>query len=225
MEKNEIPQAEAQKKIENIQNRMRKVELGREEVKTLRDALGELRKSIQDKIKSEEDARQQIEIERNRQKREKYLSLKEWSERILSEYHNRDADTLVEERDHLLMQIHESTLLKTEKQELERLLRPLKDIITEKKEKALLALSENDRQSLQQLQNILKQRKERRQEIKDQLEVLRKAAGSSSLDFDKALNYKNQINEEKERLEKANDSIQEIEMKIVDLQAKIKNKG
>lgn len=85
----------------------------------------------------------------------------------------------------------------------------------------MLALSEDDRQALQQLQAFLKQRKEGRQEIKNQLEVLRKSAGSSSLDFEKAMNFTNQINEEKERLEKANQAITEIERKIAEVQSKI----
>ncbi len=85
-----------------------------------------------------------------------------------------------------------------------------------------MALSDDDRHALQQLKNILNQRKERRQEIKEQLEVLRKGAGSSSLDFEKAMSYTTQINEERERLEKANQGIAEIEDKIVELRSKLK---
>lgn len=224
IEKNEISQVEAQKSVENIGNQMRKVELGRDEVKLLRDALNEARKLIQAKVKSDEETRQQVEQERIRQKKEKYFALKEKIERLLREHETYEVDKLMTERETLLMQMQESLLTKNERQELDRLIKPLRDIITDKKEKALLDLSEDDRQALQQLKNILSQRKERRQEIKDQLEVLRKAAGSSSLDFEKAMNYKNQINEEKERLEKANQSIQEIERKITELQTKIKNK-
>lgn len=222
LEKNEESPAEAQKKVENIVAQMRKVELGRDELKILRDGLGEVRKLIQERLKTEEDARQQQENERNRQKKEKYTAFKEQVEQLLQEDEAKEAEQLVTERDDLLAQIHDSSLSKNEKQELERILKPLRDIITEKKEKAMMALSEDDRQSLQQLQNILKQRKERRQEIKNQLEVLRKGAGSSSLDFEKAMSYTTQINEEKERLEKANQAIQEIERKITQLQAKIR---
>ncbi len=222
LEKNEETLAEAQKKIENIIAQMRKVELGRDELKALRDAIGEVRKIIHEKMKAEEETRQQQENERNRQKKEKYKAFKDQVEELIREHEPRDVDQLVMDRDTLLTQIHESSLTKNEKQELERLLKPLRDIITEKKEKAMMTLSEDDRQALQQLQNILKQRKERRQEIKNQLELLRKAAGSSSLDFEKAMSYTTQINEEKERLEKANQSIQEIENKITQLQAKIR---
>jgi hypothetical protein len=222
LEKNEETPAEAQKKVEQIVVQMRKVELGRDELKMLRDALGEIRKTIYEKIRDEENSRQQQENERNRQKKEKYKILKEQSEQLLQNHESQEVEQLVNDRDALLQQIHDSSLTKNEKQELERLLKPLRDIITEKKEREMMALSEDDRQALQQLQNILKQRKERRQEIKNQLEVLRKTAGSSSLDFEKAMSIKTQINEEKERLEKANQAILEIERKIVEVKVKIR---
>ena len=222
LEKHEEAPAEAQKKVENIVAQMRKVELGRDELKLLRDALGDVRKLIHDKMRTEAESRQQQENERNLQKKEKYKILKEQAEQLLQENEAQEVDLLVADRDALLQQIHDSSLTKNEKQELDRLLKPLRDIITEKKEKAMMALSEDDRQALHQLQNILKQRKERRQEIKNQLEVLRKAAGSSSLDFEKAMSTKTQINDEKERLEKANHAILEIERKISEVQIKIR---
>ncbi|MBA3816953.1 MAG: hypothetical protein H0X29_10650, partial [Parachlamydiaceae bacterium] len=77
--------------------------------------------------------------------------------------------------------------------------------------------SDDDRQSLMQLKEILKQRKERRQEIKNQIEVFRKASGVSGLDFAQAMNYNTQIAEEKERLEKITQGIKEIEQKIAKL--------
>lgn len=220
--KNEQPIANIQKKIEEIATQIRKEELGREEIRNLREALQEARKLAYEKIKSNEEAHQEQEKERNRQRKEKYQFLRNQAEQLIQEQEAQDADKLIANRDALLAQIQESSLLKSEKQEVERLLKPLRDIITDKREKALLALSEDERQALQQMQNILKQRKERRQEIKNQLEVLRKAAGSSSLDFEKAMNYTNQINEEKERLEKINQAIQEIEQKISESQAKLR---
>lgn len=222
VEKEEYHVSDAQKKIEDIISTMRKKELGRDELKVLREELGEVRKKIQDKTRVEEEARQQQEQERNRQKKEKYMAFRNQAEKLVSQYETYTIEQLMADRDALMEQVQDSSLTKNEKQEIERLLKPLKDIITEKKEKALLDLSEDDRHALQQLQDILNQRKERRQEIKKQLEVYRKAAGSSSLDFEKAMSFTTQINEEKERLEKANQGIIEIERKIADLQSKMK---
>lgn len=222
LDKNIEPHGEAQKKVEGIVIQMRKVELGRDEIKLLRERLNEIRNIIHDKMKSSEEVRKHEENERERQKKEKYRVLREQVEQLVNEHEPLDADQLISNRDALVAQIQDSSMSKIEKQELERLLKPLRDIIAEKKEKALMALSDDDRQALQQLKTILQQRKERRQEVKTQLENLRKAAGSSSLDFEKAMNCKTQINEEKERLEKANQAIQEIENKIVELQAKLR---
>lgn len=221
IEKNEGHPAEAQKKIDEIVAHMRNVELGRDELKALRESLNEVRKLVQDKMKSGEEMRQQQELERNRYKKEKYQAFKCQAEKLLQDQEAKDVEALIADRDVLLAEVHDSSLGKNEKQEIERILKPLRDIITDKKEKALLALSDDDRQALQQMQLILNQRKERRQDIKNQLEILRKGAGSSSLDFEKAMSFTNQINEEKERLEKANQSIQEIESKIRQVQAKI----
>jgi hypothetical protein len=110
---------------------------------------------------------------------------------------------------------------KAEKQELERQLKPLRDLISEKKESSLLALSDDDRQTLQQYRDVLKQRLERRQEIKNQMELLRKASGSSGLDFEQAMSYNAQMAAEKERLEKINLGIKEIQDKISEFEMRI----
>lgn len=221
-ESQEESPGEAQKKMEGIAAHMRKVELGRDEVKLLKDALNDLRKLIQEKLKAGEEARQQQEIERERQKKEKYQGFKNQIEQLIQIQEEMNADQLTEARDHLLSLIQNSNLIKSEKIELERLLKPLKDLIVEKQEQAFLVLSVDDRQALQQLKNVLDQRKDRRQEIKNHLDVLRKGAGSSNLDFEKAMNFTHQINEEKDRLDKANQSIIDIERKIRELQAKIR---
>lgn len=108
---------------------------------------------------------------------------------------------------------------KMEKQQIERSLRPLKDLIHEKKEHSLLNLSEDDKKVLENLKVVLEQRVKRRQEIKDQLEVYRKALGGSNLDFEKAMHYQELLEQERERLEKAVASIAEIEQKIAELES------
>ncbi|CAF23966.1 hypothetical protein [Candidatus Protochlamydia amoebophila] len=213
---------EAQKKLEEIITFMRRTELGRDELKELKEELSHIRKIVHDKAKHEEDLRYQQEQERNRQKKEKFNTFKELADNLVSQAESYELMKLTSDRDQLLAQLQESSLTKSEKIEIERILRPLRDIITEKNEKAMLAISDDDRYALKQLQDVLRQRKERRQEIKKQLEILRKASGSSNLDFEKAMLFTSQINEEKERFERATQGIVEIEKKIVELQSKIK---
>ncbi len=222
VEKREVSPGEAHKEVEHIVSHMRQVVLGRDEVKALRDQIGGIRALLHDQVRLEEEARQKQEEERNFQKKEKYRLLKEQAQILAQQHESQDADQLSLDRDTLLDQVQHSSLTKNEKQEIERLLKPLRDVITEKKEQAMMALSEDDRQALQQLQHIASQRRQRRQEIKVQLEALRKTAGSSSLDFEKAMSCTAQISEEKERLEKATQAIKEIEGKIAALQTKMR---
>ncbi|MBA3722296.1 MAG: hypothetical protein H0W88_07835 [Parachlamydiaceae bacterium] len=217
--------SDAQKKMDDLVAFMRRTELDRDDLKKLREELNEVKKPLQDKLKLEEEAKHKQEKERILLKKEKYNTLKNQIETLIQQNDSYNEDQLVAQREDILNQIQDSSLVKTEKLELERILKPLRDIITEKKEKSLMALSDDDRQALQQLQEILQQRKIRRQEIKAQLETLRKASGSSSLDFEKAMEYNQLVTEEKERNEKINQGIKEIEDKIAQLQSKIKAKS
>lgn len=213
-----------QNSLQNLANKMRNLELGREDIKELRDELHEVRKKIQERVKKEENARLDQEEERKKLKRAKLDAFKDQIAGLTEKSAELQVEDVISQRESLLTQIQESSLTKIEKQELERLLKPIRDVINDKKEQALLDLSDDDRDSLNQLQEVLKQRKERRQELKNQIEVLRKAAGSSSLDFEKAMQFDSQISEEKERLEKLNQSVVEVEKKISQLKSKLKGK-
>jgi hypothetical protein len=106
-------------------------------------------------------------------------------------------------------------------QQLDRSMKPVRDLIVERKESALLNLSDDEKNALNQLREVLMQRKLRRQEIKDQLEIYRKTLGGSNLDFEKAMALREQIEFEKERLEKANASVAEVEQKISEIEEKV----
>lgn len=205
---------DANHKLEEISTYMRRIELGRDDVKLLRTHLHQAQMQVMDKVKSEEQQRQSQEQERSRIKQQQLLDLQQEIATLIKAASDYDASHLITERDALFTKIQNSPLIKGEKKELERLLNPLRDLIESKHEEAILALSENDRQSLQQIKELLHQKQIRRQEIKNQVESLRKAGGLSGLDFDRAMNYTLQINEEKERLDKINQTIQDLEQKI-----------
>lgn len=217
----EISMGAANKQLEEISSFMRNVELGREEVKQLRDLLSEAKKPLIEKSRLEEETRQNEEKERQRLKIEAMNSLRTACSDLIKNAENMTVEQLVEERNLLNKRIEESTLVPRERNELERILRPMKDLISEKQEQALMLLSDDDKQNLQTLRDVLKQRKQRRNEIKEQVDKLRKASGSSGLDFEQAMRANEQINEEKERLEKADKGLEEIEAKIAELKRKV----
>jgi hypothetical protein len=216
----EVAIQEANKQLDEISDFMRSVELGRDEVRFLREQLANARQPVLDMMKSQEEKRMDLEREKVRQKQQKIIDLKQEIEKIIKSNDSYDAESLLATRETLIEKIQSSTATKLEKLELEKMLKPLRDIISEKREKALMSLSDDDRNALQQLREVLKQRLERRQEVKDQLESLRKLAGTSGLDFERAMEYTALLNEEKERLEKINLGINEIEQKVSALEKK-----
>lgn len=214
-----VPQA--QTKLNEITGFMRSQVLAHDEVKYLREELNKLRKMIQEKQRADEDAKQKLEQDRLRQKQE---LIQQFHQRIDSVWKNADsydANSLAAERDTLMQDIQNLAIAKLDKVELEKLLKPFKDLISKKKELALFAMSDDDRQAYQQLLDIYKERKEERQECKTLLESHRKVSGSSGLDFEKAMSYNELINEEKQRLERINQSIKEIEDKIRQLEKRL----
>jgi DNA-binding protein H-NS len=209
--------AEATKQLDELVAHIRGLEHGRDELRTLRSEVQAARKPILERMHAQENERHNQDQEREKQRRQKILDVKQQAEDLLKNSESLDADGIEAQRDVIMDLISSSSMGKADKQEIERQLKPLRDLISEKRESSLLTLSDDDRQSLQQLKEVLKQRKERRQEIKTQIDALRKTSGASGLDFEQAMNFNAQVAAEKERLEKINQGVQEIEQKIAQL--------
>ncbi|MGK0183298.1 MAG: hypothetical protein ACI9YB_002610, partial [Halioglobus sp.] len=222
IEEKKLSNADRKKSLNEISNFMKDLDLGRDEVRILKDKIAQLRQVIFDQEKSVEKERLDKENDRKRLKVEQFESLEERIETFLKEAIELENELITETKAALLLEIEEAPLLlKGDKQNLERLFRPLRDIIAEKKEKALMDMPEGDRQALESLRVMLSQRLERRQEIKTLLESYRKTSGTSSLDFEKAIAYKELIREEKEQLVKVNERIKELQEKIKEIESRV----
>lgn len=214
----EMSLADLNHEIDAISEEMRAIHLSRDDVRALRDELHQLRAphlaAQEQKAKELENA----EKEKLRIKREMIASLKDKIAALAKQGEKMELEALVSAFEDLQSQIQQVEASKMEKQQIERSLRPIKDLIADKKEHSLLNLSDDDKKTLENLRMVLQQKKERRQEIKDQLEAYRKALGGSNLDFEKAMQIRELVEQEKERLEKANQGINEIEQKINELE-------
>ncbi len=214
----EISIEEANRVSQEIFDFMKDLDLGREEVKSLRDAIHRAKRPILDRARTLEQEREQKEREVEVKKREKIQAVKAHLQSLIAAIDEQDPDHLSVQRDELVQEYAALSISKAEKQIFDRLFKQLKDLINEKKERALMALSEDDLNSLEQLKTMLDERKERRQEIKTQLESYRKALGGSGFDFEKAMMYREMIEAEKHTLDKINASIDEIEDKIFEIE-------
>jgi DNA repair exonuclease SbcCD ATPase subunit len=201
-----------------ISEYMRSVELGRDEVKALKDELFKAKKIILDREQEKEEQRSLKEKEIELKRREKIHALKEELSSLIAHIAEIDMDQLHTKREEIAKEFDQLGLNKIEKQMIDRMFKQLKDAIAEKKERAVMALSEDDLKSLEQLKVLVKERIDRRFEIKAQLEHYRKALGGSGFDFEKAMMYREMIEAEKLSLEKIDSAIEELELKIEEIE-------
>lgn len=210
---------ETQRNAESIVAKMRSVDLGKEELSELRQKLADLHAKISAKVDVEVQEKKQAEIQRIEKKEGALRELKKKIELFLESADELDIDQLIEKRNALVAEIHSAAITKLDKMELEKGLKGLKDILADKKEKMLMALPEDRRQALEQLKELLSQRKEKREDIKQHLEVLRKKSKAlSGLDFERAMQLDQEIKQEKSRYDASNLAVKEIEEKIKEIQ-------
>ncbi len=206
------------REIDGIVTEMRAIYLDRDDVRNLRDALFQIRVPH---IAAQEKKAQELEEaekEKLRIKKEKFLQMKESIQDLIQKGSAMDLDTLSAQFKSLEADIASLDISKMEKQQIDRQLRPLKDLIADKKENSLMNLSDDDRKMLENYRLVLQQKKDRRQEIKELVDSYRKTLGASNLDFEKAFQLRELLDLEKERLDKANAAIEEIEQKITKLE-------
>jgi hypothetical protein len=204
--------------IEEMHKEMRQVELARSDVFALKDKLTALRAPYFAAEQEKARAMEEFEREKIRLKREKISQLKDKMTHLLKDGLKLEAPVLEEAYAAVKEEIKQSGATKTDQQQFDRLLRQLKDLVADAKANALMNLSEGDREALDNLRTLLEQKKQRRQEIKEQVEQYRKAVGSSNLDFEKGMQIRELMDQEKELLEKTNSSIEEIEQKIAEFE-------
>lgn len=205
--------------IEEIVKEMRALSLDRDDVRFLRADLDQLRSPHLAEMEKRAKEAEEAEKERLRLQRERYEAIKGDLSTLLKEIPSLSLEEAQEKTALLEKEIGSVSIPKMEKQNWERQMRALRDLLAEKKEEALLNLSEDDKKALENLRLALKQKKERRQEIKAQLETHRKSLGGSGLDFEKAMQLQEIVEQEKDRLEKVDQSIAEVEGKIAELES------
>ena len=202
-------------KLDDILSRMRNTPLGKFEIRELRDMTRVLREAFTHEANAEDALRREKALKKEQEKREKIDALKQEIQNIDT---NKEPEELEDAISIFSKELATFSVSRVEKQEFERLIRNIRDLIAEKKEAKLLSLSDGDREAIGKLKMLLKERKAHRQEIKANIEMWRKESGSSGLDFAQAIQYNEMIENERARLEKVEAGIKEIEEKIEELQ-------
>lgn len=212
---------EHESRLSEILQEMRRVELGRDEVKTLRTRVDAFKAKLHEKELAAEAARKQAEIERQQKRRELIDSFRTELDQLFDKVDVLSLEEMQAMESAVNQRLAASSLNRTEKAELEKRLKPLKEIAKRKKEAALLALPPDALAALDQLNELMESKLEERLEVKALLEDLRKKSKASGLDFNRALEFNEQISEENARLKEIVESIDEIKGKIEELKTQI----
>jgi DNA repair exonuclease SbcCD ATPase subunit len=205
---------EAMKQSSEILSFMKTIELGRDEVHFLKDEIAKARTPVYERERKVQLAREKEIEESQRQRLGKIEDFKRRLQETCDQVSEKSIEELLSSKDELGKQLSVLAATHAEKELLEHSLKELRDRIIDKKEKAVASLSDEERNSLQHLKQRLEEWKAQKQEIRMQLETYRRALAGSGFDFEKAMRYRELMNEEKVRLDKANHAIEEIETKI-----------
>ncbi len=222
IENDQISLETAFSEVSSISSWMRELDLVYQDVLILKGALKEIVNSLNFKKQEEENLRKKMEEEQEIQRKIKVNDLK----KILENFELKISDENVRE---LFLELEEikkeilsaNFLLKSERLFFEKAFKNFKEKIVEKQEAALLLLSEDDKATLENLNQVLIQRKTRRKDLKIQIEEYRKIMGGSGFDFEKAMYYDSLIQMEKEKLAAMDASIKDLEGKIIELKQKV----
>ncbi len=204
---------ETDRALDDLGHQIRRSDLMRDDQKLLREEIDRFRKEVDEVLHAEKNAKEREEKEAQRQRQEAFKELKNRLNALHKDAATIELEDLKGQIEEINQQIETLTISKSERHELERALKPLNDLLFEREE-SQISLSGDEKQALNQLYEILEQRRERQKEIKAQLQNLRKLSGSSGLDIEQAMLHNEKMQTERERLEKITQGIEEIEAKI-----------
>ena len=216
-EAKEIADRDAERTLDDIIGRMRHTSLGKFEIRELREKSKELREQIAAKLHAQEIEKKNEIKKKEQEAKERFAQSKQSLQQLLTDIDSQAVDGLQARYEELLLEIAKASFTKIQKQELETIIRKIKDGLSDKRDTALL--SDDVRLELSSLEAVLDERLERKQAIKSEIESLRKLQGSSGLDISQAMQYNELMEAQRVRLEKIEAGIREIEDKIDRLQS------
>ena len=199
--------------LSELMTKSRAMRLDRQHVTQLKEAIQPIKDALEAKVQEEVNRRLLEDTRKEKERKDKIDAVFAEFDALLSssEEDIKAFETQVQKAKETFLTL---PLQKKEKLEGEKVLKQLQNSIVERKEKAILNLSEDDKATIDHLKEILASRLERKREVKERIESLRKSRGGSGLDFEQALNLDAQIKEEKEALEEIDKKVFEIQKQI-----------
>lgn len=201
---------------QNVQQRMRKTELDRESVQTLKARLETLRSSALAQEKAEQQERSREEQHRQQQRREKVQQYREQIASLMKSIGEvSDLEALSDQYQQIVHAVDQEHFSRHERQDLEKSFREMRAALALQKDRRLFALtggSDEGSLDIAVLQTDIEKLQKHRQQIKHQLKGLK--ATSAASDFAKALEINEQIQQLQERLENTDAALHDLQSKL-----------
>lgn len=211
-EREKLRLEELGKRIDAILDQMRAVELSREAIKKFKDCLHDMRREVVAKAEGEAKKRRAKEAEKMEARQKELDALyDEWSKFLES---SPDKTLLAEAPSCWEEKLKSLQVVERERDPFLPLFDELEELVLVRKEGELLEKTEISEAYLEALEEALSVRIEFRDRIKSCLELLRKEAGGSSLDFERAIKAQEQLRREKTRLTYTNEAVAQLESRI-----------
>lgn len=203
--------------LEEVVQMMRQLKVGANHLKILRQKLNAIHQPILDELRKQQEEQQSKAQEVNQRKKQAVQQLRHQLEQALQEAEQQSIEEVQAVLALLTSQLGALGLQRQEKVELERLLHKLQHRLIEKQDQVRFTLSSEEAQNLEHIQKLLAERQQQRRELKAQIEGFRHKAGTSGQDFGQALHNNEQMIIAKKRLEKIDESVEELQQQISQL--------
>jgi hypothetical protein len=207
-EEKSISEKEALNQIDGLQNKLRGLSLGRHEQHALKEKIFHARDLFTARERHELELKKEALHKAEETKGKELEAIFKKVEDLFRAAEAHEADILQQEIEALQKEAEKAPFARSKKLEIQDLFVKLSDILFEKREKGFKPTSQED------IRKVLSERNKRKKEIQARLEQLRKSQGASRFDFTEALRTEELIKEEKEKLEKINEAIEELEDRL-----------
>lgn len=191
-------------RISALQDEMRNLEFSREGAKEMRDQVQKIRKEALAKAEEKLEAKAM-------KARQSIETLKSELTTLLEKAESAGLESLSESEKKLLQAFETLKISSLEKQMFERQFSDLRGFVLDKKAQNVNTLAE--------LESLLEEREELLTRVKQQVENYRKEMGGSSLDFEKAMTYRELYDSARIHLDKEVESVGHLEEKITEIES------
>ncbi len=212
--KGSIDKSEASKIEKEILSYANNLGLKKNDISKIRYLIKEAKMPLfAEENREKEEKRQKFNEEKAKAK-EKVQQLKDAAEKLAN---NRELsiEELAQEKEALLEEIEKLNISKIENLIFEKQMSLVEDLMDDKQEESII---NSGVEKLEDLKSVFENKKKKRTLIKVKLENYKKELSGSGFDFEQAIVYREIIDAEKNRLEKVNDSIEQIEEKILEIE-------